>query len=520
MIVHEVRVHPSSASLPRQDQLTWKMAELAAAAPVPSEEVAEMVVCRVIDNAGVALAALDRRPVAAARAMALAHPRAGGATLFGLPPQVRVHAEWAAWANATAVRELDFHDCCPPAAHPGDNIAPLIAVAQQTGCDGAALVRAIAVAYEIQVALSRGIPLAPYQKEQTGHLCPATTAGLGALLRLPAATIYHALNQAVLVSQSTRQTRKGEMTSWKAFVPGHSGKLAIDAIDRAMRGERSPSPAYEGESGVIAYMLGGADACYRVSLPAPGEPLGAILQTFTKAHAAVNHAQAFIDLAFELRAGVDLDRVREVVVRTNSTVHNIVGSGASDPEKSNPDASRETLDHSLSYLVAVALEDGWFHHERSYTHERTHRAGTIALWHKVRSVVDPCWEDRHRAAPPERPVLGGRLELHLEDGRVIAADKPIADAQIGGDRTMDRAGYEQKFRALAGPVMDADALDAFLALAGGLPSALPEALCRLNPPLPRGRFPADGADVPGIYDFGITLGGVVPCRGSVEPDEV
>lgn len=502
MAVHEVRVHPSSASLPRQAQLTWKMAELAAAAPPPSPEVAEMVACRVIDNAGVALAAINRSPVATARIMALAHPRAGGATLFGLPSDVRVHAEWAAWANATAVRELDFHDCAPPAAHPGDNIAPLIAVAQQMGCDGATLVRAIAVAYEIQVALGRGMPLAPSQKEQTGHLCPATTAGLGALLRLPVATLYHALNQAVLISHSPRQTRKGEMTSWKAFVPGHSGKLAIDAVDRAMRGEASPSPAYEGESGVIAYMLDGPQACYHVSLPAPGEPLGAILQTFTKAHAAVNHAQAFIDLAFELRAGVDLSRVREVVVRTNSTVHNIVGSGANDPEKFNPDASRETLDHSLSYTVAAALEDGWFHHERSYAHERTHRPGTIALWRKIRSVADPYWDAQYRQARPERPALGGRLELHLDDGRVIAGEKPVADAQIGGAHTMDRAGYEQKFRALAGPVVDAEVLEAFLALAHALPGASPEVLCRLNPHLASGKLQVDRPDGNGIYDHG------------------
>ena len=500
MVVHEVRVHPSSAPLPRQGQLTWKMAELAAAAPAPSPAVAEMVSCRVIDNAGVALAAIDRQPVVTARVMALAHPRPAGATLFGLSPDVRVHAEWAAWANATAVRELDFHDCAPPAAHPGDNIAPLIAVAQQMGCDGAALVRAIAVAYEIQVALGKGIPLAPTQKEQTGHLCPATTAGLGALLRLPVATIYHALNQAVLISQSTRQTRKGEMTSWKAFVPGHSGKLAIDAVDRAMRGEASPSPAYEGESGVIAYMLDGPDACYHVSLPAPGEPLGAILQTFTKEHAAVNHAQAFIDLAFELRAGVDLSRVREVVVRTNNTVHNIVGSGANDPQKSSPDASRETLDHSLSYIIAVALEDGWFHHERSYAHERSHRPGTIALWQKIRSVADPLWEARYRQARPERPALGGRLELHLDDGRVIAGEKLVADAQIGGARTMDRPAYERKFRALAGPVLDAEMLEAFLALAHRLPDASPEAICQLNPALPKGKLRSARADGKGIYD--------------------
>jgi 2-methylcitrate dehydratase len=251
-------------------------------------------------------------------------------------------------------------------------------------------------------------------------------------------------------------------------------------------------------------MYDGPDARYHVSLPAPGEPLRGILQTFTKAHAAVNHAQAFIDLAFELRNGVDLSRVREVVVRTNSTVHNIVGSGANDPEKSNPDASRETLDHSLSYIVAVALEDGWFHHERSYAHERAHRSSTIALWRKVRSVVDPVWEARYRQATPERPALGGRLELHLEDGRVIAGEKPVADAQLGGARTMDRAGYEQKFRTLASPLVEAGALEAFLALADQLPTASAEALCELNPVVSKGKLRSDWPDGKGIYDYGVT----------------
>jgi 2-methylcitrate dehydratase len=85
MIVHEVRVHPSAARLPREAQLTWKIAEVAAAAPPPEADVADMVSCRVVDNAGVALAAINRQPVATARVMALAHPRPQGATLFGLP---------------------------------------------------------------------------------------------------------------------------------------------------------------------------------------------------------------------------------------------------------------------------------------------------------------------------------------------------------------------------------------------------------------------------------------------------
>ncbi|HEX9903356.1 MAG TPA: MmgE/PrpD family protein, partial [Propylenella sp.] len=140
---HRVRVHPSADNLPREHQLAWKIAEVAASTREIDDDVAEMIACRIVDNAAVALAAVNRAPVAAARAMALAHPRPGGATLFGLPAAARVDAEWAAWANATAVRELDFHDTVLAAdyAHPGDSIQPLVAVAQQAGRSGADLAR-------------------------------------------------------------------------------------------------------------------------------------------------------------------------------------------------------------------------------------------------------------------------------------------------------------------------------------------------------------------------------------------
>ena len=35
-----------------------------------------------------------------------------------------------------------------------------------------------------------------------------------------------------------------------------------------------------------------------------------------------------------------------------------------------PNASRETLDHSIMYIFAVALEDGNWHHVKSYTKAR------------------------------------------------------------------------------------------------------------------------------------------------------
>ena len=58
MLVHPVRVHPSADRLPREEQLAWRIAQVAAD-PVPvDDDVAAMVVNRVIDDAAVAAAAL------------------------------------------------------------------------------------------------------------------------------------------------------------------------------------------------------------------------------------------------------------------------------------------------------------------------------------------------------------------------------------------------------------------------------------------------------------------------------
>ena len=71
MIRHQVKVHPSAAKLPREQQLAWHLARFAVHAGAVEDDVAEMVACRIVDNASVALAAINRKPVAAARAMAV-----------------------------------------------------------------------------------------------------------------------------------------------------------------------------------------------------------------------------------------------------------------------------------------------------------------------------------------------------------------------------------------------------------------------------------------------------------------
>ena len=182
----KVRVHKSSARLKKENQLAWKIAEIASDNASLNEKAIDMVINRIIDNAAVAIASIERQPVISARDMALAHPREDGATIFGINSNKKFHCEWAAWANGTAVRELDFHDTFLAAdySHPGDNIPPILAVAQQKKLSGIDLIRGIITAYEVQVNLVKGICLHEHKIDHIAHLGPSVAAGLGSLLKL------------------------------------------------------------------------------------------------------------------------------------------------------------------------------------------------------------------------------------------------------------------------------------------------------------------------------------------------
>jgi 2-methylcitrate dehydratase len=499
MQIHEVRVHPSKSNLKREDQLAWKIAGVAADKVSVDRDVTAMIVNRMIDNAAVAIAAINRRPVVSARDMALGHARRDGATVFGMPAVRRVSPEWAAWANGTAVRELDMHDTFLAAdySHPGDNIPPILAVAQTMERSGRDLVRAIATGYEIQIDLVRAICLHQHKIDHIAHLAPAQAAGIGTLLGLKQEVIYQAVQQAAHVSFTTRQSRKGEISSWKAFAPAHAGKLAVEAVDRAMRGEGAPSPIYEGEDSVIAWMLDGPEAVYSIPLPAPGESKRAILDSYTKEHSAEYQSQALIDLAFRMREQIgDLRKVKRIVIHTSHHTHYVIGTGANDPQKMDPKASRETLDHSIMYIFAVALEDGSWHHVDSYTPRRAAKASTVALWHKIETREAPEWTKRYHSTDPNELAFGGRVEVHMQDGRVIEDELAIANAHPLGARPFERADYIHKFETLTDGIITVRESNRFLEAVQELPRLSAGDLNRLTVALPAGTL---AAGKPGIF---------------------
>ncbi len=193
--------------------------------------------------------------------------------MFGVHSGERVSPEWAAWANGVAVRELDFHDTFLAAdySHPGDNIPPILAVAQHAGAkrrrpdprhrhrlrdpDRPRARDLPARAQDRPHRASR-----PVRRRRHRH---AARPASGRRSTRPCSRRCTSLPPRA--SRARARSR-----SWKAYAPAHAGKLAIEAVDRAMRGEGAPSPIYEGEDSVIAWMLGGPKAEYHVPLPGAG----------------------------------------------------------------------------------------------------------------------------------------------------------------------------------------------------------------------------------------------------------
>ncbi len=469
---HLVRVYPSKEPLKKEDQLAYKMAAVATDPVDINDQVTEMIINRIIDNASVALAAINRRPVANARSQALCHPRENGANLFGMPLNQTFSPEWVAWANGAAVRELDFHDTFLAAdySHPGDNIPALLAVAQTKGCSGSDLIKGIATSYEIQVNLVKGICLHEWKKDHIAHLGVSVAGGLGTMLGLPTEIIYQAIQQALHVTFSTRQSRKGEISSWKAYAPGFAGKMGIEAIDRAMRGEGAPSPIYEGEDSVIAWMLGGKTAKYEVPLPEKGEQKMAILDTYTKEHSAEYQSQALIDLAFKMKGKIkNFEDIKSIVLHTSHHTHYVIGTGANDPQKMDPNASRETLDHSIMYIFAVALQDGSWHHVKSYAPERAKRDDTVRLWHKISTLEDPVWTQRYHETDPSKKAFGAKVVITMKDGSVLEDEMAMANAHPLGARPFKRDNYINKFKTLTEGIVTEKEVKRFLETVQNLP---------------------------------------------------
>lgn len=341
--------------------------------------------------------------------------------------------EMAAFANSVMVRYLDYNDTyiSKGSGHPSDMIAALLAVAEAQRCAGRALLTAIVVAYEVFTALADAINLRDRGWDQGLFVVLGTAAGAAKLLGLTHAQTGDALAIAVSSNIASRQTRSGELSMWKGCATAASARAGVFAATLAANGMTGPTAAFEGKHGI----------CDQVSGPFDLHSLGAqdgvygIERTSLKLFPSEFHSQAPLALALQLREKVGVADITAIRVQTYHTCYSEIGS---EPEKWNPQ-TRETADHSLPYLLAVALSDG-FIDSGSFSTEKIRDPALHSLMQRI-SISENA--DYTREYPGR---LVTQMAIETRDGRCLVETAAYAKGHAKNPMTDDE--IDLKFNRL------------------------------------------------------------------------
>src|SRR6201981_4075581 len=316
-----------------------------------SKDVVHEVKRRVIDSLGCALGAWKEEPFVIARRVAGDLSAKHGSTIFGTDH--KAPPDWAAFANGCGIRYFDFNDTylSKEPAHPSDNISAALAVAESVGGTGPELITAIALAYEVQCRFCDAASIRARGWDHVTYGTFSTALASAKLMKLDPANTRHAVNIAGVAGAAMRQARAGELSHWKGVAFATAARHGVFSALLARQGMTGPAPLFEGEMGFekqLGVSLGNVGEKFR------GSPT-MILKTSIKYWPAEYHSQSAIEAALFLRREIgDPARIKSVRIESHDASVDIIGS---EPEKWKPE-TRETADHSLPYITAIALIDG------------------------------------------------------------------------------------------------------------------------------------------------------------------
>jgi len=362
----------------------------------------------------------------------------------------------AALLNGAAVRYLDFNDSyfAPgETCHPSDNLAPVLAAAEYVGASGRELLTALAVAYQVQCRLSDEAPVRARGFDHVTQGAYAAAAGTAKALRLDSSQTANAVAIAGTALNALRVTRTGALSQWKGLAYPFAAFGAVEAALLAARGITGPAMVFEGNKGFMDSVAG------RFELDWAREDLERVRRTFLKRYNAEIHSQSALEGLLELRAAyrVDPRQVRRIELETFQVAYDIIGGGE---EGAKVDvATKEEADHSLPYLLAVALLDGQVLPQQ-YAPERIVAADVQALLRRVE--VGPA-NDLSARFPDQHAC---RLRLVLDDGTVLATEKSDYEGFLTRPMSWRRARekFERLAAAAVGPEDAAELADAVATL--------------------------------------------------------
>src|SRR5437867_9105947 len=395
---------------------------------------------RIIDSLGCAIGAFDAQPVQIAREVANQANVKNGSTILGT--NKRTTADLAAFVNGIMVRYFDYNDTylSLEPAHPSDNIGPCFGVADIEGSSGKDLLLAIALAFEIQCRLCDA---ADIRHRGWDHVCYGLVSmalASGRLMGLSAEKMVQAVNLALNSHITMRQVRAGELSMWKGCSFANAARNGVFSALLAREGMTGPSPIFEGEMGFFKQVSGP----FQINIDDFGGKNGSfkIAETYLKFFPAEIHSQTSIWAALEARKQIEKpEDIVSVEIASHEAGYTILGR---DLEKWNP-LTKETADHSLPYIVGMALLEGKI--DNSTYSEKKYRDPKILDFLKKITVV----EDKALSSMyPE--AVANRVTVKLSSGKVVSKQ---VDYHKGHPKNpMSDRDVEDKFQRLTRKILD------------------------------------------------------------------
>ncbi len=404
---------------------------------------------RILDTLGCVAGAYDHPLSVSVRRLASRYRMDTPATILGQPDGVA--PEMAAFANGVMLRLLDLSDTyrVTSGGHPSDIIAAILAAAELGARDGKSLITAIAVGYEVYCSCCDAADLNAKGWDQPVYGVIASALAAGKLLGLDRDQMGHAVSLALTPNMAMFQTRQGELSNWKGCAGANAARNGLFAAILAQEGFSGPAEAIEGKFGLW-------DQAEEFDWPLEaGNPPYRIANTHVKCFPICYHGQSAAWTALGLRDRFDIDDIETITIDTYAVAK---GMMADTPSRWAP-LTTETADHSLPYVVSVALVDGGITYD-AFNLERLRDPQLATLMNRI--AVDDA-DDLTAQYPDASP---SRITVRLKDGTKVQNEllfpkghnqAPMTDAEISG-----------KFRGLFSAYRNAEQADEMIDLIGGL----------------------------------------------------
>jgi 2-methylcitrate dehydratase len=345
----------------------------------------------------------------------------------------------AAFCNGALIRLLDLNDTYTgpkQVGHPSDNIGVALAAAEAKNCSGSALVQAIRLGYEIYGrVLDMVDPDSPWDHVTVSGLVTASIAGW--LLRLPADRLAHALALAAMHCATLGEVRVGKISGAKSIANAVVVQTASMLTLLAAEGMTGPEEALEGRRGFAKLILQGVN--FADFFKDGGDDR--LLSVGLKQYPCFALAQGPISAAIELRSRLpETGNIARLNVALADTGPARLRLG---DEHGRTPTSSEAADHSIYFLVAVALLDGRFGLDQ-LRKGRWQDRDVTDLISRMDATIDPA------LAP--KSALPCRLEAVLADGRRFTIERPCTPGFASNPLSWN--DVTAKFRHCARSVID------------------------------------------------------------------